>query len=47
MQNGLSEQHFNSYEEIKNWIDEWLASKDDRWYIEKESTSYQKDEKKS
>ena len=26
----LSEQLFNSYEEVKNWIDEWLASKDER-----------------
>ena len=34
MQHGLSEQHFNSYEEVKNWIDEWLASKDERWYCE-------------
>ena len=32
MQHGLSQQHFNSYEEVKNWIDEWLASKDERWY---------------
>ena len=34
MQHGLSEQNFNSYEEVKNWIDEWLASKDERWYCE-------------
>ena len=49
MQHGLSEQHFNSYKEVKNWIDEWLASKGERWYWarEKESTSYQKDGKKS
>ena len=33
MQHGLSEQHLNFYEEVKNWIDEWLASKDERWYI--------------
>ena len=25
---------FNSYKEVKNWIDEWLASKDERWYWE-------------
>ena len=30
MQHGLSEQHFNSYEEVENWINEWLASKDER-----------------
>ena len=34
MQHGLSEQHFNSYEEVKNWIDEWLVSKNERWYWE-------------
>ena len=28
-QHGLSEQYSNSYEEVKNWIDEWLASKDE------------------
>ena len=26
----LSEQHFNSDEEVKNGIDEWLASKNER-----------------
>ena len=31
MQHGISEQDFNSYEEVKNSIDEWLASKDERW----------------
>ena len=34
MQHGLSEQHYNSYKEVRNWIDEWLASKDERWYSE-------------
>ena len=34
MQRGISQQHFKSYEEVKNWIDEWLASKDERWYWE-------------
>ena len=34
MQHGISEQHFNSYEEVKNWIDEWSASKGERWYWE-------------
>ena len=28
MQHGLSEQQFNSYDKFKNWIDDWLASKD-------------------
>lgn len=32
MQHGLSEQHFHSYEEVKNWLDEWLASKNEKWY---------------
>ena len=32
MQHGLPEQHLHSCEEVKNWIDEWLASKDERWY---------------
>ena len=34
MQHGLSEKHFNSYEEVQNRIDEWLVSKDERWYRE-------------
>ena len=24
----LADQHFRSYEEVKNWIDSWIASKD-------------------
>lgn len=32
MQHGLSEQHFSTFEEVKNWIDEWLASKDENFY---------------
>ena len=35
MQLGLSEQHFSSSKEVKNWIDEWLASKNERWYCER------------
>ena len=31
MQQGLLEQHFNSYEAVKNWINECLAAKDERW----------------
>ena len=26
---GLSEQHFTSYKNTKNWVDSWIASKDD------------------
>ncbi|EGI67220.1 Mariner Mos1 transposase [Acromyrmex echinatior] len=29
---GLSEQHFTSYEDIKNWIDNWIASKDEVFF---------------
>ncbi|EGI62178.1 Mariner Mos1 transposase, partial [Acromyrmex echinatior] len=29
---GLSEQHFTSYEDIKNWIDNWIASKDEAFF---------------
>ena len=25
---GLAHQHFRSYEEVKKWIDSWIASKD-------------------
>jgi len=28
MTDGLSEQHFTSYEDIKNCIDDWIASKE-------------------
>jgi len=28
MTHGLSEQKFSSYEDIKKWIDSWVASKD-------------------
>ena len=34
MRHKIWEQHFNSYEEGTNWIDEWLALKDERWYWE-------------
>jgi len=30
--NGLADQHFWSYEEVKNWIDSWIASKDDQFF---------------
>ncbi|EGI58030.1 Mariner Mos1 transposase [Acromyrmex echinatior] len=32
MAHGLADQHFRSYEEVKNWIDSWIASKDDRFF---------------
>ena len=32
MAHGLAEQHFRSYEEVKNWIDSWIASKDDQFF---------------
>ena len=28
----LADQHFRSYEEVKNWIDSWIASKDDPFF---------------
>ena len=31
MAHGLADQHFRSYEEVKNWIDSWIASKDDQF----------------
>ena len=32
MVHGLADQHFRSYEEVKNWIDSWIASKDDQFF---------------
>lgn len=32
MTHGLSEQHFTSYEDIKNWVDSWIASKDEAFF---------------
>ncbi|UYV61858.1 hypothetical protein LAZ67_1006867 [Cordylochernes scorpioides] len=29
---GLAEQHFTSYEEAKNWVDVWIASKDEEFF---------------
>jgi len=31
-EHGLSEQHFTSYEDIKNCIDDWIASKDEAFF---------------
>ena len=32
MVHGLADQHFRSYEEVKNWIDSWITSKDDQFF---------------
>ena len=32
MAHGLKHQHFQSYEEVQNWIDSWIASKDDQFF---------------
>jgi len=32
MRHGLSEQHFTSYEDTKNCIDDWKASKDEAFF---------------
>ncbi|EGI59573.1 Mariner Mos1 transposase, partial [Acromyrmex echinatior] len=32
MAHGLSEQHFTSYEDIKNWIDNWIVSKNEAFF---------------
>ncbi|GBP49767.1 Mariner Mos1 transposase [Eumeta japonica] len=32
MAHGLADQHFWPYEEVKNWIDSWIASKDDQFF---------------
>ena len=32
MARGLAEQHFTSYEEAKNWVDSWIASKDEEFF---------------
>lgn len=32
MAHGLADQHFRSYEEVTNWIDSWIASKDDQFF---------------
>jgi len=43
MTHGLSEQHFTSYEDIKNCIDDWIASKDEAFF---RRDIHQKNEKK-
>jgi len=32
MTHGLSEQYFTSYEDTKNCIDDWIASKDEAFF---------------
>ncbi|GFU65146.1 mariner Mos1 transposase [Trichonephila clavipes] len=32
MAHGLADQHFRSYEEVRNWIDSWITSKDDLFF---------------
>ena len=32
MAHGLKHQHFQSYEEVQNWIDSWIASTDDQFF---------------
>ena len=32
MDHGLADQHFTSYEEAKNWVDPWIASKDEEFF---------------
>ena len=32
MTHGLDEQHFTSFEEAKNWVDSWIASKDEEFF---------------
>ena len=32
MARGLSEQHFASHEGTKNWVDSWIASKDEAFF---------------
>ena len=32
MAHGLAHQHFRSYEEVKKWIDSWIASKETSFF---------------
>ena len=32
MAHGLDRQHFRSFEEVKKWIDSWIASKDTSFF---------------
>ena len=33
MAHGLSDQQFRSYEDIEKWLDSWIASKDENFYL--------------
>ena len=35
MTHGLPDQHFTSYENTKNWVDSWIASKDEAFLLKK------------
>jgi len=32
MAHALAEEHFNSYEDVKKWVFEWIASKDESFF---------------
>jgi len=32
MAHSLADQHLHSYEEIKNWVNTWIASKDEQFF---------------
>jgi len=32
MSHALAERHFNSYEDVRKWLDEWFASKDEDFF---------------
>ena len=32
MEYALAEQHFDSYEEVENWMSDWFALKDEQFY---------------
>jgi histone-lysine N-methyltransferase SETMAR len=32
MSHGLADQHFSNYEEVKKWLDDWIASKPEKFY---------------
>ena len=37
MGHALAERHFDSYEDVRKWLDEWFASKDEEllaWYTQ-------------
>ena len=32
MGHALAERHFDSYEDVRKWLDEWFASKDEEFF---------------